>query len=57
MYKEEGFAKVQGIIEVAQSVLANTAPSGHEAINQVLGQLQEEWSALASKMIETKVHN
>lgn len=55
MYKEEGFSKVQGTVELAQTVLANTAPSGHDAINQILGKLQEEWSALASKMMETKV--
>jgi nesprin-1 len=55
LYKEEGFSKVQGTVELAQTVLANTAPSGHDAINQILGKLQEEWSALALKMIETKV--
>jgi nesprin-1 len=55
LYKEEGFSKVQGTVELAQTVLANTAPSGHDAINQILGKLQEEWSALASKMMETKV--
>ncbi|KDR11756.1 Nesprin-1 [Zootermopsis nevadensis] len=54
LYKEEGFSKVQGTIELAQTVLANTAPSGHDAVNQILGKLQEEWSALASKMMETK---
>nr|CAD7429520.1 unnamed protein product [Timema monikensis] len=54
LYKEEGFTKVQGTVELAQAVLANTAPSGHDAINQILGRLQEEWSALASKMVETK---
>lgn len=54
LYKEEGFSKVQGAVELAQAVLANTAPSGHDAINEMLGRLQEEWSSLASKMIETK---
>lgn len=54
LYKEEGFSKVQGLVELAQTVLANTAPSGHDAINQALGKLQEEWSALAGKMMETK---
>ncbi|XP_068085330.1 muscle-specific protein 300 kDa [Anabrus simplex] len=54
LYKEEGFTKVQGLVELAQTVLANTAPSGHAAINQVLAKLQEEWSALASRMLEIK---
>ncbi|XP_020291842.1 nesprin-1 isoform X3 [Pseudomyrmex gracilis] len=56
LYKEDGFAKVQGIIELAQAVLANTAPSGHQAINDALARLQEQWSALASKMLETKTN-
>ncbi|XP_063222936.1 muscle-specific protein 300 kDa isoform X4 [Bacillus rossius redtenbacheri] len=54
LYKEEGFSKVQGLVELAQTVLANTAPSGHDAINHTLGRLQEEWSVLASRMIEIK---
>lgn len=52
--KDEGFAKIQNIVELAQLVLANTAPSGHEAINQVLANLQEQWSNIASQMMETK---
>lgn len=55
LYKEEGFSKIQGSVELAQIVLANTAPSGHQAINQALANLQEQWSALATKMVETKV--
>lgn len=55
LYKEEGFSKVQALVELAQTVLANTAPAGHQAINDELARLQEEWSALASKMVETKV--
>ncbi|XP_075225316.1 muscle-specific protein 300 kDa isoform X2 [Lycorma delicatula] len=54
LYKEEGFSKIQGSVELAQTVLANTAPSGHQAINQALANLQEQWSALATKMVETK---
>lgn len=54
LYKEEGFGKVQSTVELAQTVLANTAPSGHDAINEMLARLQEEWSSLALKMIETK---
>ncbi|CAH2241590.1 jg3925 [Pararge aegeria aegeria] len=52
--KDEGFTKVQSIVELAQNVMANTAPSGHEAINNSLVALQEQWSALLSRMIETK---
>lgn len=52
--KEDGFAKIQNLVELAQSVLANTAPSGHKAINDVLTNLQEDWSNVASKMVETK---
>lgn len=55
LYKEEGFAKVQSTVELAQTVLANTAPTGHDAINQALAKLQEEWSSLASRMVEIKV--
>ncbi|XP_054006700.1 muscle-specific protein 300 kDa isoform X2 [Hylaeus anthracinus] len=54
--KEDGFGKVQGIVELAQTVLANTAPTGHKAINDTVGKLQEQWSALASKMLETKTN-
>ncbi|KAL3268199.1 hypothetical protein HHI36_007324 [Cryptolaemus montrouzieri] len=52
--KEESFQKVQSLVESAQAVLANTAPSGHNAINEKIAALQEEWSAIASSMIETK---
>ncbi|KAF5308513.1 hypothetical protein FQR65_LT06178 [Abscondita terminalis] len=52
--KEEGSSKIQNLVELAQTVLANTAPSGHDLINQNLAALQEEWANLASKMIETK---
>ncbi|XP_029680499.1 nesprin-1 isoform X2 [Formica exsecta] len=56
LYKEDGFAKVQSIVELAQAVLANTAPAGHQTINDALAKLQEQWSALASKMLETKTN-
>lgn len=56
LYKEDGFSKVQGIVELAQTVLANTAPPGHQAINDALAKLQEQWSAVASKMLETKTN-
>uniref|UniRef100_A0A2A4K817 Calponin-homology (CH) domain-containing protein n=1 Tax=Heliothis virescens TaxID=7102 RepID=A0A2A4K817_HELVI len=52
--KDEGFTKVQSLVELAQNVMANTAPAGHEAINNSLVALQEQWSALLSRMIETK---
>ncbi|XP_038215060.1 nesprin-1 [Zerene cesonia] len=52
--KDEGFTKVQSLVELAQNVMANTAPTGHEAINNALVALQEQWSALLSRMIETK---
>lgn len=54
LLKDEGFSKVQNVVELAQSVLANTSTVGHEPINKSLAKLQEEWSALASKMIEVK---
>lgn len=56
MYKEEGFTKVQSTVELAQIVLANTAPSGHAAINTALDRLKEEWGVLASKMVDTKAN-
>lgn len=55
LYKEEGFSRIQTSVELAQVVLANTAPHGHQAINQALADLQEQWSILATKMVETKV--
>lgn len=39
---------------MAQPVLLNTAPQGHESINKSLAQLQNDWSTLAIKMVETK---
>lgn len=54
LLKDEGFAKVQSIVELAQVVLANTAPHGHEPINKTLADLQEEWSAVALKMVDIK---
>lgn len=45
---------MQGLVELAQGVLANTAPAGHEAVNDMLTRLQDEWGTLASKMAETK---
>ncbi|KAA0201773.1 hypothetical protein HAZT_HAZT011047 [Hyalella azteca] len=56
MCKEEGFTKVQSTVELAQLVLANTAPPGHDAINCVVEKLQQEWTAVAAKMVETKTY-
>ena len=56
MYKEQGFAKVQASAEMAQVVLANTAPAGHDLINSTLIKLKEEWGVLASKMVDTKTN-
>lgn len=39
---------------MAQPVLLTTAPQGHEPINKSLAQLQNDWSTLALKMVETK---
>ena len=41
---------------MAQGVLANTAPAGHQAINDAVAKLQEQWSSLASKMLEAKTN-
>ncbi|ODN01313.1 Nesprin-1 [Orchesella cincta] len=54
LYKDEGYAKVQKVVETAQSVLANTATAGHPAINEALKKLQDDWSVLAARMVETK---
>lgn len=54
LVKEEGFQKIQSVVELAQTVLANTASNGHPTINDKVSKLQEEWSAIASRMIETK---
>lgn len=56
MYKDEGFVKVQNTVELAQAVLANTAPSGHENINSTVDRLKEEWGLLAAKMMDTKAN-
>lgn len=44
------------MVELGQTVLANTATPGHEEINNTLSKLQEEWSVLASKMVEIKTN-
>lgn len=52
--KEEGFATIQKLVELAQNVLANTAPHGHDAVNHTLANLQSEWSNIATSMVGTK---
>lgn len=54
LLKDEGFGKVQSVVELAQNVLANTAPPGHDSINKSLAKLQESWSDLALKMNDAK---
>lgn len=46
MYKDEGYAKIQSVVEMAQSILANTATTGHQAINDAVQKVQDEWSTL-----------
>lgn len=54
LMKDEGSAKVLSIVELAQTVLANTAPSGHDAINKELAKLQDLWSTIALRIVEVK---
>ena len=53
--KEDGFAKVQRAVDLAQTVLANTDAKGHDQIKQEVAALRGSWSDLASKMAETKL--
>lgn len=41
---------------MAQNVLANTAPAGHEPINKELAALHELWSNIALRMIDVKAN-
>jgi nesprin-1 len=54
MYKEEGYTRIQRVVEEAQSILANTATTGHPKINETVQKVQDEWSTLAAKMVDTK---
>ena len=54
LMKDEGSAKVLSIVELAQTVLANTAPSGHDDINKELSDLQDLWSTIALRILEVK---
>ncbi len=53
--KDEGFGKVQTTISLAQSVLANTAPEGHDTIKKDVADLQQKWGSLVSKVSERKL--
>ena len=48
--------QVQNTVELAQAVLANTAPAGHDHINSTVDKLKEEWGILASKMMDTSAN-
>ncbi|ETN58450.1 calmin [Anopheles darlingi] len=52
--KEDGSGRLQVIVDLAQQVLACTTPSGHEAVNKAVAALQDEWSALALRMIDIR---
>ncbi|GAB6020485.1 hypothetical protein CHUAL_003173 [Chamberlinius hualienensis] len=54
--KENGYSKVQQVVELAQSVLLNTSIPGHAPINQAITTLQADWSKLAHKVTEAKIH-
>ena len=55
MNKDEGFKQIQSTIELAQLVLANTSPNGHQKIKDSIESIQKDWNELASKMAECKV--
>ena len=55
MSKDEGFKQIQSTIELAQVVLANTSPDGHQQIKDSIESIQRDWNDLASKMAECKV--
>ncbi len=53
--KDEGFAKVQATIELAQVVLADTSTSGHGQIKVETARLQSDWGNLAARLAELKL--
>ena len=53
--KDEGFGKVQNIVELGQNVLANTATNGHTKIVDDMKNLQAKWSQLVAKLGESRV--
>lgn len=54
LQKEEGFAKIQRLVESAQAVLANTSTTGHAAINEAINKLQNEWSSVVIQMADIR---
>ena len=55
LLKDEGFGKVQNIVELGQNVLANTAASGHNKIVEDMKTLQTNWSQLVARLGESRV--
>ena len=55
LLKDEGFGKVQNIVELGQNVLANTATSGHSKIVEDMKNLQINWSRLVARLGESRV--
>lgn len=52
--KDEGSTRIQQIIDLSRQVLACTTSLGHEAINRVVADLQDEWSCLTLRMVDVK---
>ncbi len=46
MNKDEGFKQIQTTIELAQLVLANTSPNGHQQIKDSIENIQRDWNEL-----------
>ena len=55
LLKDEGFGKVQNIVELGQNVLANTATSGHNKIVEEMKNVQSNWSLLVARLGESRV--
>ena len=55
LLKDEGFCKVQNIVELGQSVLANTSTSGHHKVVEEMKELQSNWSQLVARLGESRV--
>ena len=53
--KDDGFSKIQHIIEEGQIVLSTTSSEGHEAITKEIDNLQRAWSAFISLLGSTKL--
>jgi nesprin-1 len=53
--KDEGYQKVQNLVELSQNVLANTSQSGHGKICCEMEKLQKCWSEFVSNLGESRV--